>query len=142
MHISLKFLSSKLEQMAEVFNLSWKWSYSILMRILLTCTGKDDKGKKWKERQNKNRHSPEVHSLGQIKSLYQMRGFEHPHPNPRRCISLVLTIQVPNRICDFLNFFVFCRWKLSPSYPIKVYNLYSGCFHTFSCLTIIILRTV
>ena len=62
------------------------------------------KEKKWKERWNKNRHSPEVQSLGQIKNLYQMRGFEHPHPTPRRYISLVLTIQVPNRICDFLNF--------------------------------------
>ena len=51
MHISLKFLSSsKLEQMAEAFNLSWKWSYSILMQILLTYTEQDDKGKKWKER--------------------------------------------------------------------------------------------
>ena len=30
---------------------------------------------------------------------------------------------VPNRICDFLNFLVFCRWNLSPSYPIKGYDL-------------------
>ena len=81
MHISLKFLSSKLEQMAEAFNLSWKWSYSILVQLLLTCTGQDDRGKKWKERENKNRHSTKVQSLGQIKNLYQMGGFK-PAPTP------------------------------------------------------------
>ena len=49
-----------------------------------------------------------------------------PFPPLPRCISLVLSIRgksLTNRICDFLNVFVFCRWTLSPSYPINVYDL-------------------
>ena len=47
-----------------------------------------------------------------------------PPPPPHRCISLVLSIEFSNRICNFLSFFfVFCRWNLSPSYPIKVNDL-------------------
>ena len=47
-----------------------------------------------------------------------------PPPKPRRYISLALSIEFSNQICNFLFFVVvFCRWNLSPSYPIKVHDL-------------------
>ena len=46
-----------------------------------------------------------------------------PFPPPLHITGSVNQGEVPNRICDFLNVLVFCRWTLSPSYPIKVYHL-------------------
>ena len=46
-----------------------------------------------------------------------------PPPPPLHITGSLNQEDVPNRICDFLNFLVFCRWNLSPSYPIKVYDL-------------------
>ena len=46
-----------------------------------------------------------------------------PPPPPLHITGSVNQEDVPNKICDFLIFLVFCRWSLSPSYPIKVYDL-------------------
>ena len=46
-----------------------------------------------------------------------------PSPSPLHITGSVNQGDVPNRICDFLNVLVFCRWTLSPSYPIKVCDL-------------------
>ena len=49
-----------------------------------------------------------------------------PSPSPPPPLPITGSVnqgEVPNRICDFLNVLVFCRWTLSPSYPIKVYHL-------------------
>ena len=74
-HISLNFLSSKLEQMAEVFNCHGS-SHG-------RARDKKTKVKKGKKDRNKNRHSFDVQSLGQFKTLDQIPRFEYilsPHP--------------------------------------------------------------
>ena len=66
------------------------------------------KVKNGKKDRNKNRQRFDVQSLGQFKSLDQMPRLEYPlspPPPPRRCISLVLSIEFSNRICNFLFFF-------------------------------------
>ena len=78
-HISLNFLSSKLEQMTEVFNLSWNGSGRIQFSCKHNCLharGKMTKVKNGKKDRNKNRHSPDVQSLRQFRNLYQMPGLE------------------------------------------------------------------
>ena len=110
--ISLNFLSSKLEQMAEVFNCHG----SSHGRIQFSCNVSNMHGtrrqtikiKNGKKDRNNNRHSFDARSLGQFKSLDQMPRFEYPLPPPpplRRGISLVLSIEFSNRICNFLFFF-------------------------------------
>ena len=63
-----------------------------------------------------------------------------PPTPPLRITGSVNQGEVPNRICDFLNVLVFCRWTLSPSYSIKVYDLV-GASTQFSVL-LLSLRTV
>ena len=87
--------------MAEVFNLSWDGSGRIQFSCNYNCL--HAWGKMTKKDRNKNRHSPYFQSLRQFKKLDQMPGFElQTAPPPRRYISLVLSIEVPNRICDCL----------------------------------------
>ena len=132
---SLNFLSSKLEQMAEVFNCHGS-SHGRIQFSCKCCLYARDKYR------NKNRHSFDVQSLGQFKTLDQMPRFEYPHSHPpRRCISLVLSIEFSNRICNFVFlFFCFLSMEFIAELPYKSPRL-SGCFHTFSFLTII-LKTV
>ena len=121
-HISLNFLSSKLEQMAEVFNCHGS-SHG-------RARDKKTKVKKGKKDRNKNRHSFDVQSLGQFKTLDQIPRFEYilsPHPAAAYhwdCQSNSLT-----EYATFFFFFVFCRWNLSPSYPIKVHDLVGASTH-------------
>ena len=62
----------------------------------------------------------------------------HSLPPPCRCISLVLSIEFSNRICNFLLFFFFfLSMEFIAELPYKSPRL-SGCFHTFSFLTIIL----
>ena len=83
-HFSLNFLSSKLEQMAEVFNCHG----SSHGRIQFSCNVSNMQGtrrqtikiKNGKKDRNNNRHSFDAQSLGQFKSLDQMRRFEYPLP--------------------------------------------------------------
>ena len=83
-HISLNFLSSKLEQMAEVFNCHG----SSHGRIQFSCNVFNMHGtrrqtikiKNGKKDRNNNRHSFDAQSLGQFKSLDQMPRFEYPLP--------------------------------------------------------------
>ena len=122
-HISLNFLSSKLEQMAEVFNCHGS-SHG-------RARDKKTKVKKGKKDRNKNRHSFDVQSLGQFKTLDQIPRFEYilsPHPAAAYhwdCQSNSLT----EYATFFFFFFVFCRWNLSPSYPIKVHDLVGASTH-------------
>ena len=83
-HFSLNFLSSKLEQMAEVFNCHG----SSHGRIQFSCNVSNMHGtrrqtikiKNGKKDRNNNRHSFDAQSLGQFKSLDQMPRFEYPLP--------------------------------------------------------------
>ena len=109
--ISLNFLSSKLEQMAEVFNCHG----SSHGRIQFSCNVSNMHGtrrqtikiKNGKKDRNNNRHSFDARSLGQFNPWIKCHGSNIPFPPPplRRGISLVLSIEFSNRICNFLFFF-------------------------------------
>ena len=125
----MNFLSSKLEQMAEVFNCHGS-SHG-------RARDKKTKVKKGKKDRNKNRHSFDVQSLGQFKTLDQIPRFEYilsPHPAAAYhwdCQS--------NSLTEYATFFFFSFLSMEfiAELPYKSPRL-SGCFHTFSFLTIIL----